>query len=258
MTKDEFAERVKAVSWETDISRILSELHISLSLNGVNGAVTFGQSKMGGVPDIQDPANAKMIEGNPMDFFAQINLSDVQRILPSPSFPSEGVVFFFAKNWQQKDNAYPVQSNDYAVFYEKQRTNNQATTGTRLSFSKVPTIPSLESSFYYSLSESDRDAYQTLFEEFIEKNDLTFSERLFGDCLPIQAYPDWGRNSFLKKNILTLSDQQSLEAKKISDSYILLLQCLYDEDGAQMYWGISKEDLALGRFENVVLDVQTS
>jgi uncharacterized protein YwqG len=258
MTKEDLNERINAISWENDASRILNSPEISLRLTAVNGPVTFGQSKMGGVPDIQDPVKAKMISESAMEFYAQINFSEVQAIYPSSSFPAEGVVFFFAKNWEQKSNAYPVLAEDYLVLYEKQGADNRPTTGVKLSFSEVLTIPSLESNLYDSLSESDQEAYNELFSEITEENDLDFSERLFGHCHPIQAYPDWGRNFFLKRGVSTLTQEQSQQADRVRDSFVLLLQCLYDEDGSEMYWGISKEDLASGKFENAILDVHTS
>jgi predicted DNA-binding protein (MmcQ/YjbR family) len=64
-------------------------------------ALSLGQSRIGGVPDLPLGWAYPTFDGKPLAFLAQINLEELPRAFPEKPLPSTGILYFFsAFGWQ--------------------------------------------------------------------------------------------------------------------------------------------------------------
>ncbi|MBO9129881.1 YwqG family protein [Bacillus sp. 165] len=211
-----------------------------------------GQSKMGGFPDFPKDWEYPTYKDIPLQFIAQLNLTELAVFSQASVLPHKGMLYFFYLEDAGDDIVWgePHQKDGWRVLYfDGDVSELQTVQGAShvypqcaLSFWEEERLQEL-----FIEDEADSDKYYAMVEELYPE---TY------DYHQILGYPRALQNEVFEE----IADM----TEKRQDEYVLLLQVDSDEQNLNMLWGdsgmlyycITKEDLANERFENSWLLMQ--
>ena len=235
--------------------------------------IPIGGSKFGGSPDL--PANVEWPElyGYPLDFIAQINLSNVAPFDVGHPLPSSGILFFFHNEsrlmavenlWAKTKGLVLYFNGDLSALERRTAPYEQFYTACSLSFIQDANLP-----VYYDLvdwgvlqelPESHHDAYFDL-THYISV--VSYKESKANRML---GYPDHVQGSPLSEAEGIANDETHF--KKLSEierEWVLLLQVDSDSnanmffgDYGALYFCILREDLQQHRFDKTIVVSQST
>lgn len=282
MDKASFAAAIQqsGLSQLTSLLDKLTSSSIRISTNpSYETAIQPGQSKFGGMPDL--PANMEWpaMNGAPMEFIAQIDLSDAKPYDTAHLLPSQGLLSFFYDASQETYGADPNDKAGLKVLYltqeaaSLQRTDLPSTLPAEarsrvcsVGFSNELTMtlqPNLEVS---TLAWSD--AHQEKYDDALQK--LTSGathpiHRMLG--FPDTIQDDMRMECQLAANGIAdpgSAPEQVAALAAGANDWLLLLQVDTDEsvgmrwaNAGMLYFWIRRDDLAKQKFENVWVVLQS-
>ncbi|MBQ8781856.1 MAG: DUF1963 domain-containing protein [Oscillospiraceae bacterium] len=246
------AEAIKKVTrnavyfdYETDISEI-----------------PCGNTKFGGRPDVpSDFEWLRAADGRPLAFLAQFNLSELEAYDISNELPKKGMLYFFYDledmPWDSDDGGARVYYSDNAselspADFPEDICEECIVEECALKLEAVNDAPQYED--FDFVSESQCDDYGTYLSSV--KEALGFAPEQRGDIrCKLLGYSDIIQNSVLEEFAFNdENDDWTLLAQfdtyENGSSYIMYC------DGGRIYFGIRKQDLAAGNFDNIKLILQ--
>ncbi|MDR2995620.1 cytoplasmic protein [Bacillus cereus] len=211
--------------------------------------IAIGSSKMGGVPDLPASFEYPKYKGNPLQFIAQFNLSDLQNVGMDHNLPKTGMLYFFSiENYFEEDVNlveagrvlyYDVPVEQLRKANEIQAKYNQCAITFELTY-KLPEL--------FIENEVDSDRFLQLLEELIPDN--YDNHQMFGEPFSVQ-----------EEVLYETGEYMGVDPQQMT----LLFQIDSDHKNCNMVWGelgmlyfsISNEDLKNRRFENTCCVLQT-
>lgn len=237
-------------------------------------------SRIGGRPNLADPAAWPKYKGKSMSFLAQINLGDLGERIESHSLPAGGMLYFFYDAGQSTWGFDPEDRDSWAVLYREvvpeatPPTDYPSDVPREARYKSVPVRLQAEQSIPdpiellsdLSLSEEQQDEIGEIYGQYLDQGSPR--HHLLG--YP-QAIQDNGMelDCQLASHGLHLGDGKAYKDPRVkalkpgAKNWRLLLQ-LDSDDAAGMMWGdvgmlyfwITESDLKDRRFENVWMILQ--
>ena len=136
--------------------------------------VAIGSSKMGGVPDLPALFEYPKHKGNPLQFIAQFNLSDLQNVGMDHNLPKTGMLYFFCIENYFEENVKLTEAGRvlyYDVPVEQLRRGNEVQAKYNqcaITFELTYKLPEL-----FIEDEADSDRFLQLLEELIRITTIT-------------------------------------------------------------------------------------
>lgn len=211
--------------------------------------IAIGSSKMGGVPDLPASFEYPKYKGNPLQFIAQFNLSDLQNVGMDHNLPKTGMLYFFSIGNYFEEDVNPVEAG--RVLYcdvpvERLRRANEIQAKYNqcaITFELTYKLPEL-----FIEDEADSDRFLQLLEELIPDN--YDNHQMFGEPFSVQ-----------EEVLYETGEYMGVDPQQMT----LLFQIDSDHKNCNMVWGelgmlyfsISNEDLKNRRFENTCCVLQT-
>ncbi|ATI59232.1 MULTISPECIES: YwqG family protein [Bacillus] len=213
------------------------------------GTVAIGSSKMGGVPDLPALFEYPKHKGNPLQFIAQFNLSDLQNVGMDHNLPKTGMLYFFCIENYFEENVNLTEAGRvlyYDVPVEQLRRENEIQAKYNqcaITFELTYKLPEL-----FIEDEADSDRFLQLLEELIPDN--YDNHQMFGEPFSVQ-----------EEVLYETGEYMGVDPQQMT----LLFQIDSDHKNCNMVWGelgmlyfcISNEDLKNQRFENTCCVLQT-
>ncbi|WP_106918921.1 YwqG family protein [Bacillus cereus] len=213
------------------------------------GTVAIGSSKMGGVPDLPALFEYPKHKGNPLQFIAQFNLSDLQNVGMNHNLPKTGILYFFGIENYFEENVNLTEAGRvlyYDVPVEQLRRENEIQAKYNqcaITFELTYKLPEL-----FIEDEADSDRFLQLLEELIPDN--YDNHQMFGEPFSVQ-----------EEVLYETGEYMGVDPQQMT----LLFQIDSDHKNCNMVWGelgmlyfcISNEDLKNQRFENTCCVLQT-
>lgn len=211
--------------------------------------VAIGSSKMGGVPDLPALFEYPKHKGNPLQFIAQFNLSDLQNVGMDQNLPKTGMLYFFCIENYFEENVKLTEAGRvlyYDVPVEQLRRGNEVQAKYNqcaITFELTYKLPEL-----FIEDEADSDRFLQLLEELIPDN--YDNHQMFGEPFSVQ-----------EEVLYETGEYMGVDPQQMT----LLFQIDSDHKNCNMVWGelgmlyfcISNEDLKNQRFENTCCVLQT-
>lgn len=216
-----------------------------------------GRTRIGGIPDLPPEAGWPVGHGRPLEFVAQVDLSELHRALPS-ALPPQGLLSFFLDQFEWGEIGGRVLYHDLSADAFQRRSPPPGPEVRRLfgllksrepvrlyreaplRFERTLTLPD---DGYAGIPDAEWDALGEL------RRELNEGHRLLGHAHPVQGAME--------------GDCASLTGIPAT-RWRLLLQIDTDEknsdmmwgDAGTVYWWIPEEDAPAGRFDRVVVIAQ--
>jgi uncharacterized protein YwqG len=255
-------------------SRDVRQLAQSLPQSAVQAVMTIprGTSFFGGAPSIV-PVSWPSKQGKRLDFLAQIDLAEVQAVLPMDWLPKQGVLLFF---YDIKGSAWgfdPKDRGSWAVIHQYVSAGELTPPGSPppsdpargrvfVSFRAIQSFPSWERSEVGALNLSEEEG-----EALIELGEQQFGSQpkhqLGGFPDPIQS-DSMEAECQLASNGIYCGDQKHLRDPRVPDlakgaaEWRLLMQIDSDSsagfswgDGGMLYFFVRERDVRAGDFSEV-------
>ncbi|MGE7890353.1 YwqG family protein [Bacillus cereus] len=211
--------------------------------------IAIGSSKMGGVPDLPASFEYPKYKGNPLQFIAQFNLSDLQNVGMDHNLPKTGMLYFFSIENYFEEDVNPVEAGRvlyYDVPVEQLRKANEIQAKYNqcaITFELTYKLPEL-----FIENEVDSDRFLQLLEELIPDN--YDNHQMFGEPFSVQEEVLYETGEYMGV------DPQQMTLLFQIDSDYKNCNMVWGELG-MLYFSISNEDLKNRRFENTCCVLQT-
>lgn len=258
----------------TSPEKLINLIQPALLISEQSGNCKIGTSKYGGKPDLPDSLDWPSFEGRSMVFIGQLNLSEINKYNSGLQFPTAGVLSFFIHFNEPEDefgaeyDFFPTQE-EYKVLYHEDIVSlnskefpsdliDKYKFGQRkLSFNQDFQIPATDESSFVINSDLEESDKNIIF-DFAHRYSDGFMDQVGGFPVPIQqgADLDWAYSS------MDESSENKFElAKKIGQTFVNVfsfnLDYNFEEIGdSKCYFGITKENLAMRKFEETILIIQ--
>ncbi|HFK1718394.1 DUF1963 domain-containing protein [Bacillus thuringiensis] len=211
--------------------------------------VAIGSSKMGGFPDLPASFEYPKHKGNPLQFIAQFNLSNLQNVGMDHNLPKTGMLYFFCIENYFEENVNLTEAGHvlyYDIPVEQLRRENEIQAKYNqcaITFELTYKLPEL-----FIEDEADSDRFLQLLEELIPDN--YDNHQMFGEPFSVQ-----------EEVLYETGEYMGVDPQQMT----LLFQIDSDHKNCNMVWGelgmlyfcISNEDLKNRRFENTCCVLQT-
>ncbi|WP_396166390.1 YwqG family protein [Flavobacterium sp.] len=282
--KEKLKKQLKKLNWEVDFNIVLGLLKptISVKTKIAKEKIKIGKSKFGGLPDLPKETKWPSLNGFPFAFIGQINLEEIKFDIEN-KLPKKGILYFFFSTNQTdyqsepfnkihkvlyfnenvddlKTQDYPINYNDLAKFKE-----------CIIEYSEHYSLPSYQNYQIIENGFSDEDenllfeANELICEITGAKQDI--GHQILGNANAVQGDVSywWANQNYNLEN--EINEKKKTEIHKNEKEIILLLQIdMLDENpefskfGASggIYFGIKKQDLENGNFENTKFVIQNS
>ena len=223
-------------------------------------AVTPGASKLGGLPEMADDQSWPTHQGEPMQFLAQINCTELNQFRDATLLPDSGILHFFQSDYGMECSVTLTQRDTglkTVAAPSNAPRSNFVLPQFPIEFDLIPTIPDSEMKEFESLGLSDEDveALVEVHSELVEK-----IRREQHGLHHIGGYPE-----LIQGNVFTECEMDAgghkhtwQQAAENAHHWRLLLQFDTDDDldvmwgdAGTIYFCIREEDLRVGRFNKV-------
>ncbi|HEX5222933.1 MAG TPA: YwqG family protein [Verrucomicrobiae bacterium] len=222
-------------------------------------AATPGASKLGGLPEMAEDQSWPTHQGEPMQFLAQINCTELNPFRDATLLPDSGMLHFFQSDYGMECRVTLTRDTGLKTIPAPSNAppSNFVLPQFPVEFELIPTIPDSEMREFESLGLNDEDA-EALIEvhsELIEK-----IRREQHGLHQVGGYPE-----LIQGNVFTECEKDAggekrtwRQAAEHAHHWRLLLQ--FDTDGdLEVMWGdagtiyfcIREDDLRAGRFDKV-------
>lgn len=239
--------------------------------------VKIGSSKLGGTPDLPSSITWPKFKNESMQFFGQINLTEISDYHRSELLPKTGILYFFAY-FQEPVNEFGAEydfiknKKEYSVIYFDGSLDELRSTSfpadiykdyrfleKSIAFETIFQLPATEETGIMessNLSENDRNQIV----EFSNMTDDGIFDQILGHPVPIQygVDYDWAL-SYLEIDLEKKEQiKRKSEIEKIRPEFINLLTIPLFKPigGSQVYFGILKKDLKNKNFGKSVFILQ--
>lgn len=263
--------------------RLEKQLTPAVRIGTVNNGLVVKptNSKFGGQPALPAHMNWPAWRGTNLMFLAQVNLKDLQAVVPRAELPATGLLLFFYDANQSTWGFDPQDKGSWQVVYLPEepvatKTRNWPATlpeearlqPVPLRFQAIQSLPSEPQKVegYEELSAELQERFDAIVYEYLERNKPM--HQLLGNAVPIQS-GDMALECQLVSHGLYCGDGRGYNdprAEKLgagAKDWVLLAMIDTDEprgvmwgDGGCLYFWIRQEDLKARRFANVWMIAQ--
>ncbi|MDO6598169.1 YwqG family protein [Oceanihabitans sp. 2_MG-2023] len=274
--KQKLITELKQYEWE-EPEKVISLIEPNIYLSE-GKSHKIGNSKFGGTPDL--PVNTKWpnFKGEPMVFFAQINLEQTSHLDKENILPKDGILYFFT-HFNKPESEYgsnyqfQMEKEKYQVLYYNgnlssiKKTEFPKDLPTEFNFKEVPIDMDLEFRLpattytwkYQNLGLSEKD--NELYEEILEQFEFCEGETTLGTPCPIQdaVEVDWAYSYLQSRDYK--DENIKKQVQELRPDFINLLSFgmwgKFEAIGISgCYFGIRKIDLKTKDFSKVVFIIQ--
>lgn len=162
---------------------------------GQEASIQVGASKVGGYPDLPPGFPWPECRGHPLDFLAQINLTELSAFEGSDQLPPSGILFFFFGTEGDPFHHPAEDTSSWRVLFiddpdsapeRRIPPGGDEYNPCRVHFSQEWTIPAYESNLFDSLklTEQEQTAYLDMLEQY---GNVGIVNRILGHPAPIQG-----------------------------------------------------------------------
>ncbi len=277
-------KQLKKLNWEVDFNIVLGLLKptISIKTKIANEKIKIGKSKFGGLPDLPKKTEWPSLNGFPFAFISQINLDEIKFDIEN-KLPKKGILYFFFST-NQTDYQFESSNKIHKVLYFNKNFDDLKTQDYPINYDELAKFKEckIEFSEHYSLPSYQN--YQIIENGFSDEDENLLFEaneliceitganqdvghQVLGNANAVQGDVSywWANQNYNVQN--EVSEENKTENSKKEKEIILLLQIdMLDENpefhkyGASggIYFGIKKQDLENGNFENTKFVIQNS
>ena len=277
-------KQLKKLNWEVDFNIVLRLLKptISIKTEVAKEKIKIGKSKFGGLPDLPKETEWPNLNGFPFAFIGQINLEKIQFDIEN-KLPKKGILYFFFST-NQTDYQFDSLNKIHKVLFFNENFNDLKTQDYPINYNELAKFKEckIEFSEHYSLPSYQN--YQIIENGFSDEDENLLFEaneliceitganqdvghQVLGNANAVQGDVSywWANQNYNVQN--EVSEENKTEIQKNEKEIILLLQIdMLDENpefhkyGASggIYFGIKKQDLENGNFENTKFVIQNS
>ena len=281
---DKVKKQLKKLDWEIDFNIVLGLLKPTISINTkiAKEKIKIGKSKLGGLPDLPIETDWPSLNGFPFAFVGQINLEEVKFDIEN-KLPKKGILYFFFST-NETDYQFEPFDKIHKVLYFNENLDNLKTQDYPISYNELAKFKECKIEFNEHYSLPSYQNYQIIENGFSDEDENLLFEaneiiceitganqdvghQILGNANAVQGDVSywWANQNYNIEN--QVSEEKKTEIQKNEKEIILLLQIdMLDENpefhkfGASggVYFGIKKQDLEKGNFENTKFVIQNS